>query len=272
MNKTLHILRLFWSTALAAEMEYRLNFVLTVITCLGQSAGSVFTIGLFYRGDRTLGGYSYEQSLIVVGLFIMLDGFTACVMRPNLARIINQVRDGTLDFVLLKPIDSQFWLSLRNCSPWGLPNLIAGMGIIGYAGAKLGFTPATYLLGIAPLAMGVAMLYSLWFMLGSLSVWFVKIPNITHVLTQQLEAGRFPITAYPVNPMIYRVVFTFVVPVAFLTTFPTDAMTGVHRMGDSLGMSGRGLGALSFTIAAGMLLASRSFWKYCLRYYTSASS
>ena len=38
-------------------------------------------------------------------------------LRPNLGAIVTHVREGTLDFVLLKPIDSQFWLSLRTLSP-----------------------------------------------------------------------------------------------------------------------------------------------------------
>ncbi len=64
-------------------------------------------------------------------------------------------------------------------------------------------------------------LYSLWFILGATSIWFVKIYNVTEVLRGLLEAGRYPMVAYPA---VYRFFFTFIVPVAFLTTVPAQAM------------------------------------------------
>ena len=67
------------------------------------------------------------------------------------------------------------------------------------------------------------MLYSLWFLIATTSIWFVKIYNVTEVLRGLLEAGRFPVWSYPA---LYRVFFTFVVPVAFLTTVPAEAALG----------------------------------------------
>lgn len=269
MTRLLSILRLFWSTSVAAEMEYRLNFVLALITSLAQTGGTIFTIGLFYRGAKTLGGYAFEQAMLIAGTFLLLDGLANSLMRPNLSRIIQHVRDGTLDFVLLKPIDSQFWLSLRNCSPWGVPGALCGLGVILFYGSRLGLGPADYLLGLPVLLMGMIILYSLWYMLGTLAVWFVKIPNVTHVLYQLLEAGRFPITAYP---LAYRLFFTFVIPVAFLTTFPADMMLGRENLSRELRVTPWTITVGSAVLAAMLLTASRCFWRFSLRFYTSASS
>ncbi|NES72237.1 MAG: ABC transporter permease, partial [Okeania sp. SIO2D1] len=103
-------------------------------------------------------------------------------------------------------------------------------------------------------------LYSLWFILGSTSIWFVKIYNVTEVLKGLLEAGRYPMGAYP---NAYRFFFTFLVPVAFLTTIPTQAILG--RIGGTWII-------VSFILASGLLFASIGFWRLALRYYTSASS
>ena len=107
---------------------------------------------------------------------------------------------------------------------------------------------------------GLASLYSLWFILGATSIWFVKIYNVTEVLRGLLEAGRYPIVAYPAA---YRFFFTFVIPVTFLTTVPAEAMLGRVQVNWVVGA-----GAL----ALGLLLASRVFWRFALRFYTSASS
>ncbi|MBD2744450.1 ABC transporter permease [Coleofasciculus sp. FACHB-1120] len=260
MQRYLRVLKLFWSTAIAAELEYRVNFVLAAFSSLGNLAGSMFGLSLFYRNGYTFEGWKWEEALVVLGVFTILQGFSNTFLVPNLNRIVDQVQQGTLDFVLLKPISSQFWLSTRAFSPWGLPDLVFGGVLIGYAGARLGLKISDYFLSTIPLLFGFAILYSLWFMLGATSIWFVKIYNVTEVLRGFLEAGRYPMVAYPAA---YRFFFTFVVPVAFLTTIPAEAMLGRVEVGWMVSAG---------VLALALLFASRVFWRFALRFYTSASS
>jgi ABC-2 type transport system permease protein len=260
MKRYWQVLRLFWSTAIAAELEYRLNFVISSFSSLGNLTGSLFGLFLFYRTGYTFPGWSWEQALVVLGIFTLLQGVSATFLVPNLNRIVDHVQQGTLDFVLLKPISSQFWLSTRTVSPWGIPDLIFGGVLIGYAGSRLGLGISNYLVSTIPIFFGIMSLYSLWFMLGATSIWFVKIYNVTEVLRGLMEAGRFPMVAYPVA---YRFFFTFVVPVAFLTTVPAEAMLGRTQVVWVVSA-----GAL----ALGLLFTSGIFWRFALRFYTSASS
>jgi ABC-2 type transport system permease protein len=260
MKRYLRVLNLFWSTAIAAELEYRLNFLIATTSSLGNLIGSLFGLFLFYRTGYTFEGWSWEQALIILGIFTLLQGCSATFLVPNLNRIVEQVQQGTLDFVLLKPISSQFWLSTRTISPWGMPDLIFAGVLIAYAGGRLGLAIENYLLSVIPLICGIISLYSLWFMLGATSIWFVKIYNVTEVLRGLLEAGRYPMVAYPAT---YRFFFTFVVPVAFLTTVPAEVMLGRSQVSWVVGAA---------ALALGLLLASRIFWRFALRFYTSASS
>lgn len=260
MKRYLHLVRLFWSTAIAAELEYRLNFVIAGFSSLANLVGSLFGLFLFYRTGYQFEGWSWFEAMIVLGIFTLLQGISATFLVPNLNRIVEQVEQGTLDFVLLKPISSQFWLSTRTLSPWGFPDLVFGVIIIGYAGIQLDLAPKSYLLGIVPILFGAIILYSIWFMLGATSIWFVKIYNVTEVLRGLLEAGRYPMIAYPA---IYRFFFTFIIPVAFLTTIPAQAML---NKGQFIWVFGAGI------LAIGLLLVSIFFWKFALRFYTSASS
>lgn len=260
MKRYLRVLNLFWSTAIAAELEYRLNFLIATTSSLGNLIGSLFGLFLFYRTGYTFEGWSWEQALIILGIFTLLQGCSATFLVPNLNRIVEQVQQGTLDFVLLKPISSQFWLSTRTVSPWGMPDLIFAGVLIAYAGKRLGLAIENYLLSVIPLICGIISLYSLWFMLGATSIWFVKIYNVTEVLRGLLEAGRYPMVAYPAT---YRFFFTFVVPVAFLTTVPAEVMLGRSQVSWVVGAA---------ALALGLLLASRIFWRFALRFYTSASS
>ncbi|HEY9300155.1 MAG TPA: ABC-2 family transporter protein, partial [Phormidium sp.] len=211
MGRYFHVLKLFWGAAIAAELEYRINFVLAAVSSLGNLAGSLFGLFLFYRTGYRFSGYSWEEALVVLGIFTLLQGFSSTFLEPNLSRIVERVQQGTLDFVLLKPISSQFWLSANTVSPWGIPDVIFGAVLLLYAANKLGVEIGNYFLTAIPLLFGTITLYSIWFMLGATSIWFVKIYNVTEVLQGLLEAGRFPMAAYPAA---YRFFFTFVVPVA----------------------------------------------------------
>ncbi len=254
------LVRLFWGTAIAAEMEYRINFVIATLTSLGYQVGSFFSLFLFYRTGYTFDGWRWEEAAIVLGTFTILQGFSGTFLAPNLNQIVKQVEQGTLDFVLLKPISSQFWLSTHRLSPWGFPDLIFGTAIVIYAGSKLHVPLWAYGQALVPLGLGFVMLYSLWFILGATSIWFTKIYNVTEVLRGLLEAGRYPIVAYP---MAYRFFFSFVVPVVFLTTVPTETLLGRVQPG---WLWGGGM------IAAALLGFSNWFWRFALKFYTSASS
>ncbi len=261
MMKALKLISLFWSTALAAEIEYRSNFFMSLLSTAGGLAGTLFSMSLFYRTGGNLGGWTWQQALLVTGFFTLQAGLSRTLLNPNLSRIVEHVRTGTLDFVLLKPIDSQFWLSTRRFSPWGLPDVLFGLGLIGYAASKLHLDPWSCVVALVPVAASVTILYSIWFTVASTTIWYVKIHNVTDVLQAWLDAGRFPIDAFP--PGVFRLIFTFVIPVAFLTTVPARAM---------LGWAEPTFIVYACVLALVLFLFSRGFWRFALRFYTSASS
>jgi ABC-2 type transport system permease protein len=260
MRSTLSILRAFWSTSLAAESEYRGNFVVAALTSLGNLFGAAFSIWLFYRQGAGFVGWSVPEVTIVLGLFSIWTGVVAAVLSPNLSRIVTHVTEGTLEFVLLRPVDPQLQVSLRVLSPWGLTDVLFGVALVvlGLVGTErpLG---ASSLWAIIPLIAAAVLLYSLWFMLATTAIWFTKIYNATEVLRGLMDAGRFPISAYP---LAYRFVFTWIVPVAFLTTVPAEALVGRSNPTWLFG---------SVLAAVLAFVACRRFWLRALRSYTGAS-
>jgi ABC-2 type transport system permease protein len=260
MLKYWRVIQRFWLTSIAADLEYRLNFFLSSLSSLASLSGSIFGLSLFYQNNYTFPGWSWPAALLVMGLFSLFQGVAATFLTPNLNRIVTYIQDGTLDFVLLKPIGSQFWLSARTVSPWGFADILFGLLTILYGGSQLQLSWINYLWGVPSIFFGTIILYSLWFILGTMSIWFVKIYNVTEVLRGLLEAGRYPMIAYPAA---YRFFFTFVVPVSFLTTVPAEAILGKASF-SSIGISA--------AIAFFLLAFSHWFWRFALRFYTSASS
>ncbi len=261
VGKYLALLRMFYSTSLGVELEYRANFAFSVLSSVLNLGASLFTVRLFFAHGATLGGWSWPAATTVLGAFTVLSGVSQSFLQPNLNKLVEQVREGTLDFVLLKPIDTQFWLSARRFSPWGLPDLLLGCLLLVW-GATQARAPAMGFVALFFSMLGSSViLYSLWFIMATTTIWFVQIYNVTELLRALLDAGRFPIDAFPRGA--YRFVFTFVVPVAFMTSVPAQVLLGEISWS-------RLLGALA--LAPLLLVTSRAFFRYALRYYTSASS
>ncbi len=262
MSRLVRTILSFWSTSLATEFEYKLNFLIELISTIGNLIGSIFILSLFYNDGHTLGGWTWSSALVVLGMYTILEGFTTIFLQPNLSRIVRHVQNGTLDFVLLKPVSSQLWLSFRLFSPWGFPSLLCGVCLIIYGSIKneTQFFSSSFLISSLLVFSSLIILYNIWFMLATTSIWFVKVWNVNEVLRSTLVAGRYPISAYP---PILRVIFTFVLPIAFLTTIPAQGILGIASI-DWI------IGALSITLFS--LFCSINLWRYALRFYTSASS
>ncbi len=258
----LNIIYTFWITSIASELEYRLNVIVEIISLIGNIAGTIFTLFLFYQQGSNVGGWDFYSSLIIVGIYTLLEALTISILHPNLSQIVKHIQDGTLDYVLLKPINSQLWLSLRKISPWGMPSFIAGVILIfvGLSKNNIIIGNLEIIYAITAICSSFILLYSIWFILATTSIWFVKVWNINEVLRSTLVAGRYPLTAYPPS---LRTIFTFVFPIAFLTTVPAQAL---------IGTSGHQNILLSLVFSISLFIISILFWKYALRFYTSASS
>lgn len=261
ITRYLRLAAIFAGASISAQLEYRANFLISLITSLLTAGGSLLGLLVVSGDGQPIGGWSYREAAVVVGLFTLVQGVVGAFLRPNLNKIAEAVRLGTMDFTLLKPIDAQFIVSTRNISLFQAIDVLLGLGIVAWAGAGLpGLTPAGVLVGALLMLAGLLIVYAIWFMLSATAFWFVKVENLTDLFNGLFRAGQFPVSAYP---GWVRLLFTFVVPVAFVTTVPAEALIGRFQP----------LSALAALLAASLLLlAARLLWRLALASYTSASS
>jgi ABC-2 type transport system permease protein len=176
--------------------------------------------------------------------------------------LIESVHDGSLDFMLTKPEDAQLLASMQRVEIWKFTDIVLGVCVLTFALIRLGETVGIpqALCFVSALIAGGGIIYSFWLILATLSFWFVRVENILVIFQSVYEAGRWPVSIYP---RWLRYGLTFVVPVAFATTVPAQALAG-HISWEAL------LGA--FALAAAMLVLSRICWRAGLRRYSGASA
>jgi ABC-2 type transport system permease protein len=260
-----NVLRVAWvyfRIGVMAELEYRANFFVQLFQSLLNLGGALVELRIIFSYTETLAGWTPPELIALLGVFFLVGGAIRTVIQPSMQRFMEDVRMGTLDFVLTKPEDSQILISVRQIEIWQLTDVVLGIGLVVYAlirlGTAVGLGQAAVF--VFTLLCGGAMVYSFWLMLATCTFWFVRIDNILVIFQAMYEAGRWPVGLYP---WWLRYTLTFVIPVAFATTVPAQALAG-RLAPETLG------GATG--LAVGLIALSRWFWTFGVRRYSGASA
>jgi ABC-2 type transport system permease protein len=259
---TLRLLFIYFKVSVLSETAYRVNFIVQLFQSLLELGTALAGLAVIFSFTDSLSGWGVDEMLALVGVYFLVGGVISLVIQPGMSALIDSVRDGTLDFMLTKPEDSQLLVSVQRVAIFSLVDLLLGLGVLITAlvrlGEKIGGWQAIVFIGT--LAAGGVIVYSFWLILASLSFWFVRVENLLEIFRSMYEAGRWPISLYP---GWLRFGLTFIVPVAFATTIPAEALTG--RLNGWTVAGAVGLAALLFILA-------RVIWKQGLKRYSGASA
>lgn len=261
----LRYLKLLWiqlRTSALLGVQYRYEFLVEGPITILWAVTAVVPLFVIFQERAQVAGWSFGEALLVTGWFTVLNGVLEGAINPSLTAVVEHIRKGTLDFVLLKPADAQFLVSTARFQPWRMTNVVTGVVIFFVAFARIGHGPSLggLLTALLLLVASVSILYSLWILTVSAAFYVVKVDNLTYLFTSLFDAARWPRSVFP---GVLQIVFTFVLPLALMTTFPAEAMLDrlkAHQVLIPLG------GALVFTAIA------RLVWIQSIRRYTSASS
>ena len=262
MTRYLRLLRIFYQNTLANELEYRLNFWSNLALSLFWLVWAGLSVRVYFYHTDTIAGWRYPELLIVMGLFFALNGFRQMLLSPNLRRLSEYVRLGTLDYILTKPINSQFLVSLRYIGVYNWGDPLLGLGLAAYGLWLLRQTPSLGQIVLFALLFlaGMVGLYSFNLIVQTTTFWLVNVERADALVVGLLETGRFPVSFYR---GWVQGALTLIVPVAFMTTFPAQALLGRLHWTTAVA---------AFAIAAALFIAASLFWRFALRHYTGASS
>jgi ABC-2 type transport system permease protein len=261
MLRYLRLYLLFFKNCLTREMEYRLNFLaLSVMNLLWLGMVFVSLTWLFGQIDG-IAGWNREQVFLLAATELLFYDLTEIFIRDNSRRFSDLIRHGDLDFVLLRPVSARFFVSTRYFDFSHFSRLFITIPLIfSFAQSlKIGFG-LNYLNALVLFASGLAIFYSLFFILTTLNFWLTRFFNLDDIQAQLIETARYPLDIFR-NEL--KLVFTHLLPVAFIATFPVLALFG------QIGLAWSVYGLI---LAVVFFLVSQLLWRFALKNYSSASS
>lgn len=252
----------FFRVGAMNELQYRLNFFIYVFQALLTVATGLIVLALVFSYTTDLGGWSRPELLAVMGVHILMGGLIRTTIQPNMIKLMEDVRQGTLDYALTKPEDAQLLVSIRETRIWQAVDVLVGSIVLAAAVVELkgGIGPWDALAFAAALILGGLTIYCFWLILTSLSFWVVRIHETVELFEGIYQAGRWPVTVYP---FALRAILTFLVPLAVAITVPAQGITSR--------LNGRTL-VLAAVFTGVLVVATRWFWTVGLRRYSGASA
>jgi ABC-2 type transport system permease protein len=243
-------------------LAYRADTVVNILLNIMWLGWELLSLSIIFSNTTSLGGWGFGELIALLGVFRLVNTLMIALIWPNTEKFNQSIRDGSMDYTLLQPINSLFLVTFSRITIWRIWDLVLAIVLI-MVGINMS-GDITTLLSILTFILltvsGAIVIYSLWIVLIALTFWFTKFDNNVTILQALLDAGRYPVTVYPVW---LRVIVTFVIPIAVATTVPLQALRGdlnIQRV-----LLFLAIGIVSF------LVASR-VWKAGLKRYSGASS
>jgi len=271
----LRVFLTFARNSLVREMIFRGNFIIDTISSMAWVLINLAFYTLIFRYTPMLGadtGWGKYQFFLFLATTLIVNSLVRGLFMENADEFGELIRTGNLDFVLLKPMDTQFLVSLNRIEWSALGNLVLGLLLLFYALGKVDYRPGPVQVVLYPLYIGcgVAILYSLMITLAASSVWLVRNQSLFNFWFYITNFSRYPMEIYRGDfgtPL--RLFFTFIVPVLVVVNVPARLLVrplAPQSVEDAV------LPLFALVAAAGSLAASRWVFNRALVSYRSASS
>ena len=262
MQRFLAIYKKFFASSVQRELEFKANFFANVAQNILWIAFFILLLKIIYTNTSSVAGWSEGDSYVLAATVFFTYSILIVFFSVNLMEIPEKVRKGTLDFDLLKPIDSQFLVSIRKFNLDELGTILGGLVMLAIGLNMTEHAPTfTQVAGyIFMLVCAILIFYSFQLILMTLAIWLVRVDNLWALGETVYYVARFPTEIFRAQ---LRTILTFFIPIAFIASEPTKVLLG--RTSTVVALY-----ALTWTIAA--LIVSRLFWRFAVSRYSSASS
>jgi len=265
VNKIVKYLRVYFCLIRLDVMEvfvYRLNSLVVGVTPIVWMATMIVFTTVIFRGIRQIGGWSFWEAMLLLGIHELIFLGTWMFFAGNLEEFMTDIRRGTFDKTLLKPVNQRFLVSFNGIDFTSIGSLVNVIALLFVSLIHLSIK--TSILGVllffVSLISAYLMVYLIYFCLSCLSLFFVDAGAFSDWVMEMTDFDRYPADIYG---KYFKFFLFFVLPILFLAYVPTAIL--LNKLPDYF----VGIGIL---LVIWLYIISTIVWRVGLKRYQSASS
>lgn len=218
---------------------------------------------VIFSNTPSIGGWSYYQTISMYFIARVMFDIDQALTRSGLRMLAKGlVREGDLDFFLIKPMDSMFMVAIHKPIVYKLIAAFANLVLAIYFANKTGIT--LHVANYAWFSFLIIIGLILYFCLNLITLvpvfWFIRLSSLKEIIGKLSTAMRYPATVYPTT---MKFLFFFVLPILVITYIPARTLfyppSAVYI-------------GYAIIITVIFFWLSRILWKLGLKKYNSASS
>lgn len=250
--------------SLIRELSFKANFILWMLVEVLWFLGQIVFFGIIFGQVDRIGDWSKWEVVLLVGTHQLTAQLFQAFFFTNISNVPELVRTGKLDSLLVLPMDSQFAVSTKQFGLDSVLNAMLGGAVVIVSLGKLHLVPSvgSVVLYLIAIGFGVAIHYAIMLTLAAVSFWIIRAQGLVYGYFNFLNIARFPDVIFP---RIFGFIFGWIIPVIIVANIPARLLIKPLEQPGWLVFHLVAAGALA-------LFASRLFWRFALRHYSSASS
>jgi ABC-2 type transport system permease protein len=133
MGRYFRLYASFLRFSFSRAMEFRVDFFFRVVMDMVFYITQIGFFAVLYGHTRELGGWDFDETLVFISGFFLVDALHMTLFANNLWMFPFLVNQGDLDYYLLRPVSSLFFVSLREFAANSFLNLLIAIGISAYS-------------------------------------------------------------------------------------------------------------------------------------------
>ena len=273
VRRYLSLWKSFFSNSLTRDLEFKANFLGGLFVDIVFYGVQFFFFSVIYSYVDALGVFTREDVMIFLVITFLSDTFYMLFFSGNLFNLNRWVVKGELDFILLKPVNSQFFISCRYVNTYSLVSIFILSILLlklTYTYHENSFLIINYIVCSISLILGVLIFYAFEFIISCLAFWFRNFSYAGWLAGELTKYSRRPDSIY--KKWFQKTLFS-IFPMAMLCSVPSRILLwGIEQPSKGIPLTGLELVFLQFFIASIFLWITTVIWKRGLKRYESASS
>jgi ABC-2 type transport system permease protein len=248
-----------------SQLQYRTSFALDFVGVFLVSFLDFAAILIIFQNVPQLGGWSVEEVALLYGISGLAFAATDIVV-GDLDLLMQQIRDGTFDLVLIRPRGTLLQVVTADFQIRRLGRLAQAAAVFGYALTRLDVEWTVGRILLVPLTIVAAALIfaAVWVAAICIVFWSVEGREAANAFTYGGQFfAQYPITVYE---SWLRRLLAFVIPMAFVAYFPA---LFILDKPDPVGAPGW-LRYCSPLVAVAACAVAGFVWRFAVRHYRSA--